>query len=25
MDTEVKILEDDLKYFDKPQIERLFQ
>ena len=24
MDTEVKILEDDLKYFDKPQIERLF-
>ena len=25
MDTEVKILEDDLKYFNKPQIERLFQ
>lgn len=25
MDTEVKILQDDLKYFDKPQIERLFQ
>jgi len=25
MDTEVKILEDDLKYFDKTQIERLFQ
>ena len=25
MDTEVKILEDHLKYFDKPQIERLFQ
>ena len=25
MDTEVKILEDDLKYFDKPQIESLLQ
>ena len=25
MDTEVKILEDDLKYFDKPQIERLLK
>ena len=25
MDTKVKILEDDLKYFDKPQIESLLQ
>jgi len=25
MDTEVKILEDDLKYFDKQQIESLFE
>jgi len=25
MDTEVKILEDDLKYFDKQQIERLLK